>query len=910
MAYDAGTAFLSVIPSFAGVVTKITAEATEWGEVMGETFKATFESEVQDLKVGVELTGVPELAAEVGALTVDRSLEIAPKISKAASAAYLAELAALMGFAAAAADGAAGGGGGGGLLGALGWGGGLAGFAAFGSVLSLMGFGLEHFVITAIGLIGSAAAALAGGALLALGSLGVLGVGTLTDLGGIGQAAGDIKNVYTVLAQYQTAQQGLARQLPQTAAAQAALNSALAGFAPAAQSAVLAAALTASQFHWLYDQVTGTAEAIGAQILNQAMQVGELFLPTLGKYAALNMGIIQKDLQPLFSWLGTQGLGIFQQLEQIFTAHLPAAINALNQGIELLLKTISLVAPQTGNLMTSISNVLTYLNTPVGWTKWSTIVENLIATFDKWWGLLKQIFVTLYDLFAPNVGLGSSIVTTLTSMLKVLDKWLTSTTGMSALSTLFSVHKTEIMELLGFLGDLVAYGGQIMLQVIPPFVTLANVLLGIADTIMNTPILGTILAWAGAAVLLWKAMNLAAIYAAAVGGANGVIKVLNFLPGVDIAPLSTAATTFAGAVQEFSAAVARFAGETLETGLEGAGVLSAIMPLAAAAVVGTAIGLAIAPAVLNWLGAVSRQTSYVPTKGIDAGLYPADTSPLSPGGQGQGTTNWAWMFDNMLSSGPADAVRKWFKSLPGDIASWFSTLPGDFSSIWSNISTLTKNLIGNIGGWFKSLPGDIWGWIESIPGDFGKVWTGITKGAKNWLTGTLEPWFKGLPATIEGWLSGAGTWLLKAGENIITGLWDGMEKIWKNVTSWISGLAHVISSLKGPLDYDRVLLVPHGQAIMQGLGQGLEEGFQQSVAPRLADIAAKVGSVGVGAGTVDLGRMSGGSSVLATLQRIEAAIHAEGAIPTGAAVSSKVNAQLGNVIQQHARTVLQVARST
>jgi hypothetical protein len=52
-----------------------------------------------------------------------------------------------------------------------------------------------------------------------------------------------------------------------------------------------------------------------------------------------------------------------------------------------------------------------------------------------------------------------------------------------------------------------------------------------------------------------------------------------------------------------------------------------------------------------------------------------------------------------------------------------------------------------------------------------------------------------------------------------------------------------------------------------------------------------------------------GGSVLAALQRIESAIHTEGAAPTGAAVSTKVNAQLGNVIQQHARTVVTLQRS-
>ncbi|HEY6537524.1 MAG TPA: hypothetical protein VI138_00610, partial [Candidatus Dormibacteraeota bacterium] len=43
------------------------------------------------------------------------------------------------------------------------------------------------------------------------------------------------------------------------------------------------------------------------------------------------------------------------------------------------------------------------------------------------------------------------------------------------------------------------------------------------------------------------------------------------------------------------------------------------------------------------------------------------------------------------------------------------------------------------------------------------------------------------------------------------------------------------------------------------------------------------------------------NSVLAALNRIESAIHAEGAAPTGAAVSTRVDSNLANVITQHAR---------
>jgi hypothetical protein len=46
------------------------------------------------------------------------------------------------------------------------------------------------------------------------------------------------------------------------------------------------------------------------------------------------------------------------------------------------------------------------------------------------------------------------------------------------------------------------------------------------------------------------------------------------------------------------------------------------------------------------------------------------------------------------------------------------------------------------------------------------------------------------------------------------------------VWDFVSGIGDKIASLKGPLPYDRQLLVPAGLAIMGGLHAGLKEGFK------------------------------------------------------------------------------------
>ena len=224
-------------------------------------------------------------------------------------------------------------------MGAILWGtGGTFGFAAFGSVLSLAGFGFEHLVTTVLGLAGSLAGALVGGLTLASAAFAVMGVGMATDMAGIGQAAGDIQQYTTLQNNLNQAIAVYGANSTEAALAQYQMNQWMKDLAPSTVAAIKAASATAASFHAMFDSVTSDAETTGAQIINQAMQIGEKFLPTIGTYAAQNLGIIQADLQPLFAWLSTTGLSIFSSLEQKFQTDLPYAMGAFDNGIELLIK--------------------------------------------------------------------------------------------------------------------------------------------------------------------------------------------------------------------------------------------------------------------------------------------------------------------------------------------------------------------------------------------------------------------------------------------------------------------------------------------------------------------------------------------------------------------------------------------
>lgn len=100
--------------------------------------------------------------------------------------------------------------------------------------------------------------------------------------------------------------------------------------------------------------------------------------------------------------------------------------------------------------------------------------------------------------------------------------------------------------------------------------------------------------------------------------------------------------------------------------------------------------------------------------------------------------------------------------------------------------------------------------------------------------------FQSIPGTIQGFFAGAGSWLSSAGQAIMDGLLGGLKSAWGNITSFVGGIGDWIVSHKGPLDYDKVMLVPAGKAIIGGLGKGLESawgGIKKQIAGYNASLA-------------------------------------------------------------------------
>ena len=249
----------------------------------------------------------------------------------------------------------------------------------------------------------------------------------------------------------------------------------------------------------------------------------------------------------------------------------------------------------------------------------------------------------------------------------------------------------------------------------------------------------------------------------------------------------------------------------------------------------------------------------------------------------------AWEFIKSIFLGAIliiiDLVTGNFNQLGADLSLIWEGIKNGISLIWEGIKTFFSGIVDTIVGYgiavfenfsatlsaiwefIKSAASATWEWIKST---VTSLITGLVQGAQNIWDGFmnfLSSLWEGIKSTasnawsslassvlniINGLVSGAqNAWnsmsnavsnlisnvtgffnqlwnidLFAAGQAILQGFLNGLQSMWSSVTDFVGGIADWIRDHKGPIEYDRKLLIPAGNAIMGSLDNGLKDGFK------------------------------------------------------------------------------------
>lgn len=222
-------------------------------------------------------------------------------------------------------------------------------------------------------------------------------------------------------------------------------------------------------------------------------------------------------------------------------------------------------------------------------------------------------------------------------------------------------------------------------------------------------------------------------------------------------------------------------------------------------------------------------------------------------------------------------VIGYFANLGGAGTSLKSILTSSWNNIKAIISTVGKSIgsvitsirsfftsAGSSGNVLKSILSAAWNGIKAVISAVGNVigsvvsrirsfFSGMSSAGNAMKSGVSGAWngmrsaISGVASSISGIVNNVknifnslkNISLSGAGRAIMNGFLGGLQSAWGAVKNFVGGIADWIKKNKGPISYDKKLLIPAGKAIMSGFNNSLKENFK-NVQRNVSGMAGKI----------------------------------------------------------------------